>query len=934
MSEKKLFLLDGHALVYRAHFAFITRPLINSKGVNTSAITGFTRTLWDLMQKESPTHIAVAFDPPTKTFRHDMYEPYKANREEQPEDIAIAFPYIEQIVRAFHIPIVMVDNYEADDVIGTLSKQAEKEGYTVYMVTPDKDYAQLVSENIYMYKPSRKGNGVEILGEEEVKEKWQVERVDQVIDVLGLQGDSVDNIPGIPGIGPKTAVKLLAKYDTVEGLIKHAEELKGKQKERVIEFAEQAILSKKLATIDTEAPIEFNADKYIIEPFDRDKLAELFKELEFRTLAKQILGEESQPAPAAGKQGDLFAGTTGGGSKPLAKSTPPPAHSVAEKNIGNTEHEYLLMDTPAKRKELIGLLGKQKSFCFDTETTGIDANQAELVGMSFAFEPHRAYYVPVPANQDAAREIVGEFKELLENPQIEKVAQNIKYDAIILRWYGVEVAGPFYDTMIAHYLLEPELRHNMDYLAETYLKYQPVSIETLIGKKGKKQLSMRDVAVDKVKEYAGEDADITLQLKQHLAPQLEEQGLKKLYDELEIPLVNVLVDMEYEGINLDRDFLADYSMTLSKEISALEKKIREEAGVRFNIASPKQVGEVLFDKMKIPYRWRKTKTGQYSTNEEKLSELAADHPIVEEILNYRGLTKLQSTYVEALPRMVNPRTGRIHSSFNQALTATGRLSSNNPNLQNIPIRTPEGAEVRKAFIPRDEGHLLLAADYSQIELRLIAEISGDPAMLEAFQAGQDIHRATAARVFGVPYDEVTSEQRYRAKTVNFSITYGAGATNLSRQLNIKRNEASKLIDQYFKEYQGLKKYMEDVVEGARQNGYVTTLLGRRRHLREINSNSSFERSNAERIAINTPIQGTAADMIKVAMINIHRALKEQELQTKMVLQVHDELVFDVPKAELDGVRSMIEEKMKNAIPDLKVPIKVGMGMGENWREAH
>lgn len=934
MPEKKLFLLDGHALVYRAHFAFITRPLINSKGVNTSAITGFTRTLWDLIRTQNPTHLAVAFDPPTKTFRHDMYQEYKANREEQPEDIAIAFPYIKEIVRAFRIPIVMVDNYEADDVIGTLSKQAEQEGYTVYMVTPDKDYAQLVSPHIFMYKPSRQGNGIEILGEEEVKQQWQIERVDQVIDVLGLQGDSVDNIPGIPGIGPKTAVKLLAEYDTVEGLIENADKLTGKQKERVIEFAKQALLSKKLATIDTEAPIQFDAKKYEIEPFDREKLAEIFKDLEFRTLAQQILGEgeEEKAKPVAGKQGELFAREVG--EQPLARMTPPPAHSVAEQNIGNTEHEYLLVDTPEKRKELIALLSKQKSFCFDTETTDIDPNLAELVGISFAVEPHRAYYVPVPANQDEARKVVAEFKDLLENPETEKIAQNIKYDAIVFKWYGVEVAGPFYDTMIAHYLLEPELRHNMDYLAETYLKYQPVSIESLIGKKGKNQLTMRDVAVEKVKEYAAEDADITLQLKNHLAPQLKEQGLQKLYDDLEAPLIKVLVDMEYEGINLDSEFLKKYSKVLSKEIVELEKKIYEEAGVRFNIASPKQVGEVLFDKMKIPYRWSKTKSGQYSTNEEKLSELAAEYPFVDEILKYRGLTKLQSTYVDALPRIVNPRTGRIHSSFNQALAATGRLSSNNPNLQNIPIRTPEGAEVRKAFIPRDGNHLLLAADYSQIELRLIAEISGDPAMVEAFQAGQDIHRATAARVFEVPFDEVTTEQRYRAKTVNFSIIYGAGATNLSRQLNIKRNEAGQLIDQYFKQYQGLKKYMEEVVEGARRNGFVVTLLGRRRHLREINSNSSFERSNAERVAINTPIQGTAADMIKVAMINIHQALKEGGFKTKMVLQVHDELVFDVPKDELEQVKPLIEDKMKTAIPNLKVPIKVGMDVGENWREAH
>ena len=936
MSEKKLFLLDGHALVYRAHFAFIARPLINSKGVNTSAITGFTRTLWDLLQSQKPTHLAVAFDPPSPTFRHEMFTEYKANREEQPEDIRIAFPYIKAIVEAFRIPIVMVNNYEADDVIGTLSKQAEKEGYTVYMVTPDKDYAQLVSPNIYMYKPSRKGNGVEILGEKEILEAWNIQRVDQVIDVLGLQGDSVDNIPGVPGIGPKTAVKLLAQFDTVENLIDHADEVKGKNQERLKEFAEQALLSKKLATIDIEVPIQFDAKAYEIEPFNREKLAEIFKDLEFRTLARQILGEGEDKKEAGaskaqvGKQGELF----GPGPSKAVSVKAPASHSVAENNIGNTAHQYELVDTPSKRSELITLLSQQESFCFDTETTGIDANQAELVGISFALEPKKAYYVPIPADQKAAKAIVSEFKTILENPAIEKVAQNIKYDALIMKWYSIKLNGAFYDTMIAHYLLEPELRHNMDYLAETYLKYQPVSITTLIGKKGKNQLSMRDVDVEKVKEYAAEDADITLQLKHYLAPKLKEEGLQKLYDDIEAPLIKVLVDLEYEGINLDSDFLHAYSKELATEIKETELKIYETAGVKFNISSPKQVGEVLFVKMAIPYRWRKTKTGQYSTNEEKLSELAAENPIVEDILRYRGLSKLQSTYVDALPRMVNPKTGRIHSSFNQALAATGRLSSNNPNLQNIPIRTPQGAKIREAFIPRDENHILLAADYSQIELRIIAEISGDEAMLEAFQAGQDIHRATAARVFGVPFEDVNKEQRYRAKTVNFSIIYGAGATNLSRQLNIKRKEASELIKQYFSQYRGLKKYMDTVVEEARENGYVTTLLGRRRKIRDINSKSSLERSNAERIAINTPIQGTAADMIKIAMVNIHHELKNSDLRTKMILQVHDELVFDVPRNELEIVRPIIEEKMKTAIPNLKVPIKVGIGIGENWREAH
>lgn len=935
MSEKKLFLLDGHALVYRAHFAFITRPLINSKGVNTSAMTGFTRTLWDLMKNEKPTHLAVAFDPSGPTFRHEMYEPYKANREEQPDDIRIAFPYIERIVKGFKIPIVSLPGYEADDAIGTLAKQAEKAGYTVYMVTPDKDYAQLVSENIFMYKPSRQGNGVDILGEKEVLESWNIERVDQVVDMLGLMGDSVDNIPGIPGIGPKTAAKLLAAYGSVEGLIENADQLKGKQKERVIEFAEQGLLSKTLAKINIEVPIEFDAKAFELEPFDRDALSEVFKELEFRTLAKQILGESAgggQAAASAGTQGSLFGDVPA--AAPVAVSSSLPKHAIAENNIENTPHTYHLVDQAASRAELIKALAAQKSFCFDTETTGIDANEAEIVGMSFAYKKGEAYYVPFSADWDEATALMAEFKEVFEDENIIKVGQNIKYDATILKWYGVELKGHYFDTMVVHYLIEPGLRHNMDYLAETYLQYKPVSITTLIGKKGKNQLTMRDVPVEKVTEYASEDADITWQLKEFLEPHLEKEGLQGLYEEMEAPLIKVLVDLEYEGVKINSSFLEAYSEELAKDISALEKEVYETAGVQFNMASPKQVGQVLFEKLEIPYRWRKTKTGQYSTNEEKLTELAKEHPIVEKILKHRGLSKLKSTYVDALPRMVNPRTGRIHSSFNQALAATGRLSSQNPNLQNIPIRTPQGAKVREAFIPRDENHVLMAADYSQVELRIIAEISKDEAMLEAFQAGQDIHRATAARVFDVDYDEVTREQRYRAKTVNFSIVYGAGATNLSQQLEIKRKEAKELIDNYFQKYQGLKRYMDETVEFARKNGYVTTLKGRKRYMRDINSKSSLERSNAERVSINTPIQGTAADLIKLAMIDIHKVLKEGNYKTKMILQVHDELVFDAHKDEIEELKPIIEEKMKHALKDLQVPIVVGIGLGDNWLEAH
>jgi DNA polymerase-1 len=926
--SKKLFLLDGHALVYRAHFAFIARPLINSKGQNTSAITGFVRTLWDLMRNESPTHLAVIFDPHGPVFRHEMYPEYKANREEQPEDIRFAFPYIKEIVKAFRIPAMSIDNYEADDLIGTLAKQAEQEGYEVFMVTPDKDYAQLVSDNIFMYKPSRQGNGVEILGPKEITESWEIARVDQVIDHLALQGDKVDNIPGIPGIGKKTASKLLAAFDSVEGLIANTDQLKGKQKENVETYADQAILSKKLVTIDTNVPVKFDAKAFEIEEFDREKLADIFRELEFRTLANQILGE-AKPA-VAGQQQSLF-----GADEIPAKVAPqaPSRHSVANKNAGNTEHAYHLIDTPEKRQQLVADLSAQKEICFDTETTSINANEAELVGIAFAWKSGEAYYVPIPADQQDAQQIVEEFRGILENPAITKIAQNFKYDALVFKWYGVEIQGAVFDTMIAHYLLEPELRHGMDYLAETYLKYQPISITSLIGK-GKNQLSMREVPLDKVTEYAAEDADITLQLKNFLEPALEKEKLTELYRQMEEPMIHALVELEYNGIRVDTDFLNDYSQKLEKEIAELEQEIHQVAEVRFNIASPKQVGEVLFEKMKIPYRWKKTKSGQYSTNEEKLTELASDHPIVSKILRHRGLTKLKSTYVDALPRMVNPKTGRIHSSFNQALAATGRLSSNNPNLQNIPIRTPEGAKVREAFIPRDEDHVLLAADYSQIELRIIAEISGDEAMLEAFQEGKDIHAATAARVFGVPFEDVTREQRYRAKTVNFSIIYGAGSTNLSQQLDIPRSEAKELIDNYFKQYAGLKNYMEKTVQDARESGYVYTLMGRRRLLRDINSKNGMMRSQAERLAINTPIQGTAADMIKMAMISIHQKLQAGNYQSKMILQVHDELVFDAHRSELDRLKTMIGDEMKNAIPDLKVPILVEMGEGKTWLEAH
>ncbi|MCB0637586.1 MAG: DNA polymerase I, partial [Lewinella sp.] len=854
---------------------------------------------------------------------------YKANREEQPEDIAIAFPYIRQILQAFKIPIIEVPGFEADDVIGTLAKQAEAEGYTVYMVTPDKDYGQLVTDKIFMYKPSRQGNGIEILGIQEICEKWDIDSVDQVIDMLGLQGDSVDNIPGIPGIGPKTAAKLLKEFGTMEQLLENTDQLKGKQKERVEENKELALLSKELARIKLDVPIRFNAEDYILEPFDRDWLAEIFKELEFRTLAEQILGQ-GEEKPIVGTQGSLFA------EEPTVRQDSGLAkHSVATRNIETDDHQYHFADTEAAQQVLLKRLLAAETVCFDTETTDIDATQAELVGMSFAIEAGEAWYVPVPAKREAAQAVVERFRPFFEHKGIEKVGQNLKYDVTVLKWYGVEVQGRYLDTMVMHYLLEPERRHNMDYLSETYLSYQPISITSLLGKKGKKQLTMRDIPQEKIVDYAAEDADITLQLKDYLAPKLaEEESLQALYDTMEGPLVKVLADMESEGIRVDPEFLAHYSKTLAEQIDALERQVQEAAGVAFNLASPKQVGEILFEKMNIPYRWKKTKSGQYSTDEEKMTEIARDYPIAADILRHRGLTKLRGTYVDALPKLINPRTGRIHSSFNQTVAATGRLSSNNPNLQNIPIRTPEGREVRKAFIPRDDQHILLAADYSQIELRLIAEISGDQAMLEAFQSGRDIHRATAARVFDTPYDEVDRDQRGRAKTVNFAIIYGAGSQNLSQQLGIGRSEAKELIDTYFSRYPGLKEYMENTVDKARENGYVTTLMGRRRYLRDIDSRSSLARGNAERMAINTPIQGTAADMIKMAMINIHRALREGDFQSKMILQVHDELVFDAVREEVDRLKPMIEEHMKNALPGLKVPIVVEMGTGEHWLEAH
>lgn len=927
MSQKKLFLLDGHALVYRAHYAFITRPLINSKGLNTSAINGFVRSLWDIIHNEKPSHIAVAFDLHGPTFRHAYFPEYKANREAQPEDITLAFPWIEKLIKAFNIPIISVESFEADDVIGTIAKQAAREDFTVYMVTPDKDYGQLVEEKIFMYKPSRQGNGVDILGPKEVMEVWGIDRVDQVIDMLGLQGDAVDNIPGIPGVGEKTAAKLLKEFGSVEELLLNAEKVTGKIKDKIIANKDLAILSKKLATIDINVPIQFDEEKYRIENFDKQLLTELFRELEFRSLAVSILGKAEENTLFALEENPV---------KKETKAVAPVAESykVADHDIKNTSHEYQLVQTDSEIKNLIALLEKTETISFDTETTGIDANQAELVGISFSIEPNKAYYIPIDEDQKKAQIQIDQFKSILENPTKKFIGQNIKYDMLMMSWYGVQMPTPFFDTMIAHYLLEPDQRHKLDYLSEAYLNYKMVPIEDLIGKKGITQGSMRNVGLEEIKEYAGEDADVTLQLYSILSKDIENENLKDLINNIELPLVKVLKDIEFEGVRIDPDFLRNYSKVLEDQIRKSEKAIYEKCGTRFNIASPKQVGEVLFEKLKLPYRWKKTGSNQFSTDDEKLTELAKDFEVVNDIQEYRKLAKLKSTYVDSLPLMVNPKTGRVHSSFNQARAATGRLSSENPNLQNIPIKNEAGREIRKAFVPRNEDHIIVSADYSQIELRLIAEISNEEAMLDAFIKNQDIHRATAAKVYGVPYDEVNSDQRRNAKTVNFSILYGAGATNISRQLGIKQSEAKELIENYFNQYKGLRKYMNETVESARSKGYVMTYMGRKRVLRDIDSKNSLIRSNAERIAINTPIQGTAADLIKMAMIKIHSRLFNEGFQSKMILQVHDELVFDVLKSEKAKVEELVLYEMKHAIPNLKVPIDVGIGHGENWLEAH
>jgi DNA polymerase-1 len=1000
MPEKKLFLLDAFALIFRAYYALIRSPRITSKGRNTNAQFGFTNTLIELIRKEKPTHLAVCFDVSGPTVRDEKYEFYKANRQDAPEDLLAAVPDIKRIIEAFNIPVIGIEGYEADDVIGTLAWEAHDAGYEVFMVTPDKDYGQLVRDGIYMYKPSSGGGDIEILGPKEVCAKWDIERVDQVIDILGLMGDAVDNIPGIKGVGEKTAAKLLKEYDTLEGVLENADKIKGSIGEKVRAGKEDAIMSKMLATIITDVPVQFHEEDFKLTEWNKDALREVFEELEFRTLAKRIL-IDTTPETLENKQKDLFGNpilqsttnkkkfttesfksTSSGGVgeaaesrhgsialpsflqnlAPAEVSSGESANSSTEgggwegassfKTIKDVEHTYHLIDTEEKIVELSNLLIDKLEVCFDTETTNINANEAELVGMSFSITPHEAYYVPLPNDKQATRNILKHFANLFNAETITWIGQNIKYDLLVLKWYDIELKGNLCDTMLMHYVVEPEGKRSMDALSQQYLNYEPIHIDELIGKKIRKaptnkigelgldatakQGNMREVEIDKIKEYAAEDADITLQLKHALFPLLKEKEVEKVFYEVENPLVKVLTAMEFEGIKVDTEFLSEYSKLLDVDARKAEESVYMQAGVKFNLASPKQLGEVLFDKMQLDPSAKKTKTGQYQTGEDVLQKLATKgHQIVEDILVFRELTKLKSTYVDALPRLINSKTGRVHTSYAQAVAVTGRLSSNNPNLQNIPIRTDRGKEIRKAFVPREPNRILVSADYSQIELRIVAAISGDPNMCAAFRAGKDIHTATAAKVYNTTDADVTKEMRYKAKSVNFGIIYGQSAFGLADNLGISRTEAKEIIDNYKREFAGIQKYMDDTINFARDNGYVETLMGRKRWLRDINSSNFTVRGFAERNAINSPIQGTAADMIKLAMIKIQAQLEKEKLQSKMILQVHDELVFDAVPEELEILKPLILEGMKSALilPN-DVPVEAELGMGRNWLDAH
>ena len=967
---KKLFLLDALALIYRAYYALIRTPRITTTGINTNAQFGFTNTLLEIIKKENPTHIAVCFDTHAPTERHTDFADYKANRQEAPEDLISSLPHIKAIIEGFNIPVVECDGFEADDVIGTLAWQAADKGYEVYMVTPDKDYGQLlVKDNVYMWKPPAFGNEREILDAEKIKAKWDIARVDQVVDMLGLMGDASDNIPGIPGVGEKTAAKLLKLYDTLEGVLENADKITGSMGEKVRAGKESAIMSKKLATIITNVPVQFHEEDYKLSEKNIEALTEIFNLLEFKTLGKRILGADFEVVIPKDPevQTDLF-GNEVKNKKSVVKTKTIVLDStegtqtvlepndelgdtdyetagendlpklVVNKNITNTTHQYHAVVGDEAIDAFIQTISIKKEICVDTETTGIDANNVQLVGLSFSNTSHTGYYLPV-ANDgdgiDGAKHILEKLKPLFEDETITWIGQNLKYDFLVLKWYGVELKGKTFDTMLAHYVIEPEGRRSMDVLSEQFLGYEPVAIETLIGKKGKNQGSMKDVALEQITEYAAEDADITLQLKECFEPLLTKRAVQRVFEEVENPLMQVLVDMEFEGVKVDEQFLNEYSKVLEVEVKKSEESVFAQAGVRFNLASPKQLGEVLFDILKLDAKAKKTKTGQYATGEDVLSKMAAKHKIVDDILNFRELSKLKSTYVDALPEMINSKTGRVHTSYAQAVAVTGRLSSTNPNLQNIPIRSDRGKEVRKAFVPRDPSRVLVSADYSQIELRVVAAISGDPNMCEAFKLGKDIHTATAAKVYGIEEADVTKEMRYKAKSVNFGIIYGQGAFGLAENLGISRTEAKEIIDNYKKEFPNIQLYMDAQINKAKELGYVETLMGRKRWLRDINSSNFTVRGFAERNAINSPIQGSAADMIKLAMIRVHKEMKKKQWDSKMILQVHDELVFDATEAELPALKELILNCMKNALvlPN-GVPVEAEIGVGKNWLEAH
>ncbi len=940
MSQKKLFLLDGMALIYRAFFAFSQNPRITSYGLNTNAMFGFVNTLMDVLNKQKPTHVAVVFDTSAPTERHEVYEAYKAHREKMPEDLSKSIPYIFKIIEAFNIPVITLDGYEADDIIGTIALRDGSPDCQVFMMTPDKDFGQLVNDNVFIFKPARMGNDYEIMGVEEVKKKWEIDHIHQVIDILAIWGDAVDNIPGIPGMGEKTAKKLIKEYGSLENILENTNQFKGKQLENLINFKEQAILSKHLATININVPIDHRLDDYCLKEFNKDAIRELFAELEFRNLTKRVLGEDVVPVKSVVNQQqpsfDLFNQPKEEDLKP--KETPSKAPVDFEENeeennfealnsIQNTIHDYKTITNQQEKLDLIQTILTQKEFCFDTETNGLDVLNCKIIGLALSYQKGTGFYVPIQKAED-----LNVFKPIFES-SILKIAQNLKFDLQVLKSHGIDVQAPYYDTMLAHYIIEPDKRHNMDDLSRQYLQYNPVSIETLIGKKGKGQLEMSNIDIEKVTEYAAEDADVTFQLKQVLDQHLDNQNGKTLFEKVEMPLVPVLAAMEREGVNIDSQFLNDYSNKLGKEILESEKRIYEQAGEQFNIASPLQLGKILFEKLNLDPKAKKTKTGQYQTGEDVLQKLSSKSEIVKDILDFRGLQKLKSTYVDALPALVNPNTGRVHTTFNQSIAATGRLSSTNPNLQNIPIRTEQGREVRKAFIPRNEDFLILSADYSQIELRVIASMSEDEGMMDAFSKNIDIHSATAAKVFGVALEQVSKEQRYKAKSVNFGLIYGQGAFGLAENLGISRTEAKEIIDNYFEQFPGIKSYMETVKKKAQELGYVETLMGRRRYLRDINSANATVRAFAERNAINAPIQGTAADMVKLAMIKIHDMMQQQHLKSKLIIQVHDELVFDAHKSELELLTELVKTEMQNALM-LKVPVIAEAGWGENWLVAH